>query len=136
MYGYRNLPGDLHLAELDFRRFTEWAPTEWAGWNDLAWILAKQENYEEMKAIVERAFKNVPAAHENPWLWNALGIAKLNMGDTKRAAVAFRAALEHAERLSLADWRRAYSGNDPSGDAEGLEAFLAGIKENLSRAQG
>src|SRR3989338_315442 len=32
--------GDLKNAEEDFRRFTLWAPKEWAGYNDLAWILA------------------------------------------------------------------------------------------------
>src|SRR3990172_10167699 len=42
IYGYRNQFGDLELVENDFRRFTYWAPSEWAGYNDLAWILSKE----------------------------------------------------------------------------------------------
>src|SRR3989344_5032135 len=34
--------GKLAEAEADFKRFVLWAPKEWAGYNDLAWILAKE----------------------------------------------------------------------------------------------
>src|SRR3989344_8964899 len=42
---YRGTYGDLQRAENDFRRFTLWAPSEWAGYNDLAWILSKEAKY-------------------------------------------------------------------------------------------
>jgi len=35
VYGYRGWDGDLEKAEADFRDFVEWAPKEWAGYNDL-----------------------------------------------------------------------------------------------------
>ena len=78
IYGYRGLLGDLALAESDFTRFTEWAPSEWAGYNDLAWILAKEGKYQEIETVMARALKNVPGGTENPWLWNMLGVARLN----------------------------------------------------------
>ena len=132
IYGYRGHPGDLYLAELDFERFTEWAPTEWAGYNDLAWILAKEEKYEEMARVAERALVRVPMGNRNPWLWNALGVARLNLAQNKEARDAFTQALAYAEGLTPADWRGAYSGNNPAGDVGGLEAFVAGIEKNLA----
>lgn len=136
IYGYRGRPGDLVLAEFDFTRFTTWAPTEWAGYNDLAWILSKEGKYAEVESTMARALKNVPGAGENPWLWNMLGVARLNQGDRSGAASAFAEALAYTKRLTLADWRRAYSGNDPAGDEAGLAAFVAGIEKNEAAAEG
>jgi tetratricopeptide (TPR) repeat protein len=134
IYGYRGLPRDLYLAETDFKRFTEWAPTEWAGYNDLAWVLAKEGKYVEIESVIETAFVRVPAGRENPWLLNMLGTARLNLSDRAGAKAAFGEALRYAEALTSADWRQAYSGNDPATDAEGLDAFISTLKENLAKA--
>lgn len=136
IYGYRGFTGDLYLAELDFTRFVEWAPSEWAGYNDLAWILAKEGKYSEIERLMVRAFKEVPGGQENPWLWNVLGVARLNLGEHAGAATALTKALSYAGRLTLTDWRRAYSGNSPTSDSGGLDAFLAGIRDNLVKAGG
>ena len=132
IYGYRNLPGDSYLAELDFTRFTKWAPSEWAGYNDLVWILAKEGKYAEVANVMTRAFTSVPGGKENPWFWNMLGVARLNLGDMNRAKVAFEKAFEYGSHLTLADWRRAYSGNSPANDQDGLDAFIVGIEKNLA----
>ena len=42
IFGYR---GDFVAAEKDFNHFINWAPKEWAGYNDLAWVLDKQGKY-------------------------------------------------------------------------------------------
>ena len=136
IYGYRDRPGDLAHAESDFTRFTSWAPLEWAGHNDLAWILTKEGQYAEVEDVIKRAFAQVPEGRENPWLWNALGVARLNASDAEGAAEAFGEALARARELTPADWRRAYSGNNPARDAAGLEAFVSGILENLAHAGG
>ena len=44
--------GKLAEAEADFKRFVLWAPKEWAGYNDLAWILAKEGKYREAKEVL------------------------------------------------------------------------------------
>lgn len=136
IYGYRGLPGDLALAETDFTHFTIWAPTEWAGYNDLAWILLKEGKYAQVEEVVTHAFANIHGLKENPWLWNELGVARLNLGEKVGARKAFTEALTAAELLTPADWRRAYSGNSPATDQEGLDAFLAGIRDNLAKAGG
>ncbi|HEY4523982.1 MAG TPA: tetratricopeptide repeat protein [Candidatus Paceibacterota bacterium] len=134
IYGYRGRPGDLLLAEADFRRFTLWAPSEWAGYNDLAWILSKEAKYQDAKDAMLVALARVADAEKNPWLWNAKGVAELNLGEYKKAAESFGRALALAEGLTEADWRRSYPGNNPGGAEAGLSAFKEAIQSNLARA--
>lgn len=126
--------GDLAAAEDDFRRFVLWAPREWAGYNDLAWILSKRGRHAEARATILRALAEVPDAGSNPWLWNALGVARLNLGKHEEAAAAFERAQQLAEELTEDDWHMAYPGNDPAGAASGIAAFRAAVAENLRRA--
>jgi len=135
IYGYRNQFGDLELAENDFRRFTSWAPSEWAGYNDLAWILSKEGKYKEAEKELGRAFENVSEGRKNPWLVTALGVAELNLKKYSRAVDSFKTAKELAEKLTIEEWRRSYPGNNPATSSEGLSAFLQAIDENLRRAE-
>lgn len=136
IYGYRNHLGDLAKAEYDFRRFTFWAPSEWAGYNDLAWILFKEGKYAEAERELGRAFDDIPATNKNPWLLNALGVARLNLGNKNGAREAFLGALAEAEKLTENEWRTSYPGNDPASAANGLKKFLEALKENIRRAEG
>lgn len=135
IYGYRNQAGDLEKAEADFRQFTLWAPSEWAGYNDLAWVLSKEGKYAEAEKELKRAFENVPDGDKNPWLWNALGVAELNLKKYSSAAGSFKKAKVLAEKLTIEEWRRSYPGNNPASAEEGLSAFLKAIDENLRRAE-
>ncbi|MBI2054951.1 MAG: tetratricopeptide repeat protein [Candidatus Sungbacteria bacterium] len=132
IYGYG---GNLAAAEDDFRRFTEWAPKEWAGYNDLAWILQKEAKYEKAEKILNSAFKEALNAEKNPWLWNGLGVAELNLGKFEEAKKAFESAQKLADGLSLADWQAAYPGNNPEAAENGLGAFKDAITTNLRQAE-
>ncbi len=135
IYGYRNRAGDLEKAEADFRRFTLWSPTEWAGYNDLAWILLKRGKYREAKETVTTAFREISESENNSWFWNGLGVAELNLKEYSAAKITFEKAKALAENLTIADWRLAYPGNNPASAEEGLSAFLKAINENLRRAR-
>lgn len=135
IYGYRGYPGDLGKAEEDFRRFTQWAPKEWAGYNDLAWILSKQGKYQEAKEAILAALREVPDADKNPWLWNGLGAAQLNLKEAAEARGSLEKARNLAKNLTLHDWQRAYPGNNPGHAGSGLDAFRAAIEENLRRSK-
>lgn len=126
---------DLAGAASDFEQFTQWAPTEWAGYNDLAWVLGQEGKYEEAKTVLERAFKNVALADTNPWLWNNLGVQQLNLGEYKDAVVSFEKAKALAVQLTDKEWKSSYPGNDPSGSAGEIQTFQAAIETNLARAQ-
>ena len=136
IYGYRNQAEDLVKAETDFQRFIEWAPSEWAGYNDLAWILSKRRKYKEAKETITAAFRGIRESENNPWLWNALGVAQLNLKEYKNAGLSFEKAKQLAKKLTGTDWRHSYPGNDPASAEEGLLAFLKAIDENLRRAEG
>lgn len=126
--------GDYSSAVQDFGAFIKWAPTEWAGYNDLAWILEKSGDYAGAKNAALAGLKNAHAAESNPWLWNSLGVAELNLKDYAEAGAAFRKALMYAAKMEPRDWRRAYPGNDPILAEAGLREFQDVIEENLRRA--
>jgi tetratricopeptide (TPR) repeat protein len=98
VYGFA---GDLENAKKDFERFVAWAPKEWAGYNDLIWILSQQGDHEEAKRVVFRAFQEVPEAEKNPWLWNSLGVAGLNLGEYSNAKTSLRARTRAIIRVKL-----------------------------------
>lgn len=135
IYGYRNQAEDLEKAEQDFRRFTLWSPKEWAGYNDLAWILLKEKKYAEAEKTIKKSFGEIKEAVSNPWLWNSLGVAELNLKKYSGAANSFKKAKELAGKLTLEEWRHSYPGNNPASAEEGLSAFLKAIDENLVRAE-
>ncbi len=122
-------------AEKDFRDFVAWAPTEWGGYNDLAYVLAKEVKYKESEAVIREAMQKVPNAKEVPWLWNSLGLAQLNQFHYGEARDSFKKALDLANTMTLGEWRRAYSANDPAGDMQSIEAFQKAIAANLETAQ-
>jgi tetratricopeptide (TPR) repeat protein len=126
--------GDLVSAANDFRAFTKWARTEWAGYNDLAWVLEKNGDYAGAKEATLLGLKNAHGAENNPWLWNSLGVAELNLGEKTNASNDFKKALELSRVLTLRDWQRSYPGNDPASAAGGLQNFQDAIEKNLRYA--
>lgn len=132
IYGYS---GKLSEAEADFKKFIAWSPTEWAGYNDLAWILAKQGKYSEVEKTIKTAMLEIPQADKNVWLLNSLGVAQLNLKKYKEAEKTFESAQKLAQNLTLAEWAHAYPGNDPSQVAGGLEAFRRAVDFNLEKSK-
>ena len=126
---------DLRGSEADFRAFTQWAPGEWGGYNDLSFVLAKEGKYAESEAVVRQAFIKVPNAKDVSWLWNSLGLAQLNQYKFKDAVVSFTHALTMSDAVTSKVWRRAYSGNDPAGDTTSIVTYQQAIKTNLKAAQ-
>ncbi|OGF78250.1 hypothetical protein A3F23_02355 [Candidatus Giovannonibacteria bacterium RIFCSPHIGHO2_12_FULL_43_15] len=126
--------GNFNSAEKDFRNFVSWAPKEWAGHNDLAWVLLKQGKYQEAEDALEIAFQDVYKSEENSWLWNSLGVAELNLRKYKTAEASFRKARELAETITLEEWSRAYPGNNPAESEKGFSDFKRAIEENLKRS--
>lgn len=126
---------DLQNAENDFRRFIAWAPTEWGGYNDLAYVQAKAGKYAKSEQTIQEAMLRVPHAEDVPWLWNSLGLAQLNQFKYREAAASLKNALELANKLTVEEWRRAYTANDPKGDTESVEAFRKAIENNLKAAE-
>ena len=132
IYGYMS---ELTRAREDFKRFIEWAPAEWAGYNDLAWIQVKLGKFQEGKETITRAFAVMPGErNRNPWLWTSLGVTHLNLGEYTRASEAFLTALRMTERMSAQYFWSAYPGNDPRGAEEAFRQFRATLNFNLGIA--
>jgi tetratricopeptide (TPR) repeat protein len=131
IYGFA---GDLQNAEKDFERFVSWAPKEWAGYNDLIWILSQKGDYRKAKEVALLAFEEVSGAEKNPWLWNSLGVAELNLGEYSDAGISFERAKLLLEDFSSEEFARAYPGNNPNEAKSGLGAFRSAVKANLIKA--
>jgi Tfp pilus assembly protein PilF len=133
-YAYRGLPGDLALAERDFRDFVAWAPREWAGYNDLAYVLAKEGRYADAAVVLKEGITKADGGAANPWLWNTLGVMQLNLDKPSAALASFEKAQTAAASLTDTDWQRAYPGNNPATASGGLEAMKSGIIRNIAAA--
>ena len=126
---------NLPAAEDDFTRFVAWSPGEWGGYNDLAFTLAKEAKFAESEAVLKQALKKVPDAEANPWLWNGLGLAQLNQLRYTDAEASFEKASVLAHTITLVQWERAYSANDPEAASESIAAFQQSIQKNLTIAK-
>lgn len=134
VYAYRGRSGDLIRAEEDFRSFVAWAPREWAGYNDLAFVLAKGRRYEDAATVLREGIVKADGGAENPWLWDALGVMELNQGNPGEAIKALANAQTFATSLTDSSWQRAYPGNNPTKAHSGVEAMQIGIARNLAAA--
>lgn len=133
-YTYRGLPNDLARAEQDFKDFVAWAPREWAGYNDLAYVLAKEKQYQTASTVLTEGIAKALGGETNPWLWNALGVMEMNTGNIDKAIIALEKAQDFASTLSDADWQRAYPGNNPANARGGSEAMRLSIARNIITA--
>ncbi len=132
VYGYRGYAGDLENAESHFKKFIEWAPSTWAGYNDLAWIEIRLEKYKEAKGTTNEAFKKISwTSDTNPWLWTTLGIAELNLKDYTKSRDAFLKARRISEKLTAQYFISAYPGNDPRNADTMFNQYKATISFNL-----
>ncbi len=134
-YAYRGFPGDLVRAEQDFKEFVAWAPREWAGYNDLAFVLAKGTRYAHALATLKEGIERADGGDTNPWLWNALGVMELNSGNPTEAVSALTKAQTFAVSLTEVEWQKAYPGNDPSATRAGIEEMQMSIARNLDAAR-
>jgi lipoprotein NlpI len=133
-YAYRGHAGDLALAEQDFRTFSAWAPTEWAGYNDLAYVIAKEGNYAAAEIILKEGIQKAKGGATNPWLWDALGVMEMSQHKYDAAIASLQNAQEFAQKLTETDWQLAYPGNDPALAKAGVQAIQDGIVRNLAKA--
>lgn len=127
--------GKLSIAEADFKTFIAHAPTEWAGYNDLAWVLARERKYAEAEVLLTTALKTIPGGAGNPWLLNNLGVQQLNLMHYADAAASFESAQRIAATLTVEMWHRAYPGNDAAASTDGIDQFQKAVDTNLQKAK-
>jgi len=104
------------------------------GYNDLAWILAKEGKYAEAEKAAQKGIKEALDGNKNPWLWNSMGVAQLNLKKYSEAKKSFEAVKKLAQNLTLQEWQRAYPGNNPEESARGLDAFKIAVQANFNTA--
>ncbi|MEK7567533.1 MAG: tetratricopeptide repeat protein [Patescibacteria group bacterium] len=120
--------GDFETAVNGFKKFQEYDSFNWASYNDLSWVYFQKGDFELARDI---AVDGLRYAGNNPWLYNSLGIALINLKDMSEAKVAFEKALENIDKTTAEQWGKAYPGNDPKIYKDGHMATREAIIYNL-----
>jgi len=118
----------------DFQKFVAWAPTEWAGYNDLAWVYSLNKDFENTKKIAQEGLDKTD--DQNPWLLDNLGVAYVNLGEPEKAQEIFAKVKDISNGMTIKDWARAYPGNDPSSYDSALAKFRTDVDSNSQLALG
>ncbi len=115
-------------AEVDFKTFLDWDPTNWAANNDLAWIYFAQGKFTQAAVQARLGLVSSP---NSPWLLTTHAMSVYNLGDVYTARDELLRAKALAAKLSVRDWIWAYPGNDPRVAAEGLTTFAHAIDADI-----
>ena len=124
--------GQFQKAQEAFALFAKAYPDEWAGYNDLAWAHTKEGEYLEALDVAKGGLNKFP---ENMWLHNSAGVAEWNLGNLEVAEEHFVTAKRLVDEMSVAEWGKAYPGNDPSSHAHTLSTMKRVVEENLEGAR-
>jgi tetratricopeptide (TPR) repeat protein len=122
--------GDYADAETDYAHYLVLVPDNWAGTNDYAWILLKDNKPELAAQVTSAVLQFYPT---NPWLLNTNATALYEIGDRADAKKAIQAASMSLETLTPEAWSVAYPGNDPAIAAEGVATFKQAVAENMQK---
>ena len=120
--------GNYAEAVNDYKHFVALAPDNWAGLNDYAWVLLKDDKPQEAISVTAQGLQHYP---NNPWLLNSNATALYETGDIADArSVAERAEIA-VQKLTPNEWSAAYPGNDPDIAPEGVATFQKAVADNI-----
>ncbi len=120
--------GDFDTAINGFKEFQKYDSFNWAAYNDLSWIYFQKGDFELAKDVAIDGLEHAP---NNPWLYNSLGIALLNLKEMSEAKIAFEKALQNIDKTTPEQWGKSYPGNDPKIYKDGYLATKESIVYNL-----
>lgn len=111
-------------AAKSFETYLGYHPNNWAGVNDYAWVLLKDERPAEALAALENLLRK---NQENAWLLNSAAIAAYELGEFEKARAYVERAYELVGGITREEWLTAYPGNDPRVASEGIGALKDAI---------
>lgn len=120
--------GFYDAAVRDYTRYLEHDPNNWAGVNDLAWVLLKAHRALEAAHVTGEALNQFP---DNAWLLNSNATALFEIGEMKQALIKARASVVAAESVTAKEWLVAYPGNDPKIAEAGVQALRKSAINNV-----
>ena len=123
---------DYADAENDYAHFLTLMPGNWAGINDYAWVLLKDNKPQLAADVTAEGLKISPT---NPWLLNSNATALYEMGDTEEALKVMQRASAAVQGVTPSQWSNAYPGNDPMIAPEGVDTFKTAVADNIHRIQ-
>ena len=125
--------GHYDTAAEDYRTFLELRPdgkNGWAGHNDLAWILLKDNKPADALVTLNAALEKYPM---NAWLLTSKASALYEMKRYDEAVPVATQAVASTQALTLAQWRSSYPGNNPETSQRGLATIRKAAVDNLKK---
>lgn len=126
-YGYMNRNYEAIDA---FSKYIETHPGTWAGRNDKAWLQFRVGDIDGALATIEPIAESFPYT---PWVQNTLCALLINkegrLADAERTC---SQAKQSIDKMTAADWGRAYPGNHPQIYKNGVESMRESIEHNLA----
>ncbi|HVM73615.1 MAG TPA: tetratricopeptide repeat protein [Candidatus Paceibacterota bacterium] len=122
--------GNYADAENDYAHFLKLEPNNWAGANDYAWVLLKDNKPALAAQVTSEALKLDP---NNPWLLNSNATALYEIGDIADAKAIIERASAAVQTLTPSQWSYAYPGNNPDIAADGVASFQEAVADNMHR---
>lgn len=117
-------------SEVNYQKFLETHPDNWAALNDYAWVLLKDNKPQAALTVINHGLSN---ARTNPWLWNSKATALYELGKYQEAQEAITNAQKYMAGVTTYQWLIAYPGNDPQIASTGLDTFKQAIEDNVHR---
>jgi tetratricopeptide (TPR) repeat protein len=120
--------GDYSDAVNDYAQFLTLEPHNWAGLNDYAWVLLKDNKPQQAVEATNLGLQYYP---ENPWLLNSNATALYEIGNVAGARVAIQKASQAVATLTPIEWSAAFPGNNPDIAQNGIATFKSAVADNL-----
>jgi len=131
-FAYARL-GDLESAEKEFIAFIDSGLSRGFGELDLAWVYFQQGEFEKAKERMEFAITNYG---DNVWFNTSLGATLIALGENQAALEVLQKAQEQAASLTVGEWQKSYSFNDPAQFAQEIADMQSVIAYNILLAEG
>lgn len=125
--------GEYDTAAEDYRTFlslTTFPKNGWAGFNDYAWVLLKGGKPNEALKAIDEGLTRYP---DNAWLLTLKTSTLYELSRFPEALESGKAAVIAADKLTEAEWRSAYPGNDPRTAQQGLDTIRRSSRENVEK---
>lgn len=125
--------GDLVTAEKEFITFIDSGLSTWPGYLDLAWVYFQQGEFDDAEFTLAKA---VEMFGDNVWLNTSRGAVALAKGNNDAAVEYLLRAKDQVADLTVAEWQKNYSLNNPENFADQIAQMRSVIETNLAYARG
>lgn len=127
IYGFQE---KYEEAERDYRHYIVMAPDGWYAYNDLAWVLLKQNRPADALTEIDNG---LALAMDNAWMLTTRATVLFELGRYREARDTAVRAAAAADKVTPEEWVAMYKGNDPASISGGIAQMQRANRDNLEK---